>query len=658
MSGKHPLDADDVGPNKRPKRCARSFHPELDLTSSFLSNGVSRALTLSLINSNDAQMSFVPPKGDLKNLTGSPAPAAATSTDVSTSQSPSLASQLTGSAQAAALAAKRAEIAAKFSKMMASSKAASTPAQPKAPAPAPAPPTAALSDLQKRVAEAKKKVEAMAQKTAANPYMVRSARSSLGRSPSSSFAQTGKATPAPVVPGVSLHPLLSGGSDSRAASSSKDRYKPMAPKFATTSVCSIDLFYRFRSSHTAQANARAIVPTPLPAVKTSLEETAAPTIEEAKKNPYFDKRLGVESLAPKARKSRPLKFAQKGKYVNLAENLRAEARQNEIRERVLSMAQRTGMESVMDGTERRAKRPPPPEVEWWDAVLLPNETYEDLDNGAVEVVLTKEDPEKGISRYIQHPIKVPAPQDKIEVEHKPLALTTKERKKLRRTTRRAEQQDKQDRVRMGLLPPDPPKIKISNMMRVLTQEAVMDPTKVEARVRREMMQRSDAHNQANQDRKLTPEERAAKLQSKADKDADMGLHAAVYRIGHLAQQRNKFKTIKNAQQHQLTGAIIFSPKFVFVLVEGGEKAMRKYRHLLLERIDWSDEPPEHMPADADEDDSEAVAATTNGIAPGENYCVQVWSGMHRERAFDKLRLKSVVRPALSSPPRTSRLCHT
>jgi hypothetical protein len=32
-----------------------------------------------------------------------------------------------------------------------------------------------------------------------------------------------------------------------------------------------------------------------------------------------------------------------------------------------------------------------------------------------------------------------------------------EEKKIRRNRRKAEQQDKQDRIRMGLIPPDPPK---------------------------------------------------------------------------------------------------------------------------------------------------------------------------------------------------------
>ena len=39
---------------------------------------------------------------------------------------------------------------------------------------------------------------------------------------------------------------------------------------------------------------------------------------------------------------------------------------------------------------------------------------------------------------------------------------------------------------MGLLAPDEPKVKMSNLMRVLGNEQIMDPTKVEAQVRAQM----------------------------------------------------------------------------------------------------------------------------------------------------------------------------
>ncbi|MCO5595533.1 hypothetical protein L7F22_049578 [Adiantum nelumboides] len=107
---------------------------------------------------------------------------------------------------------------------------------------------------------------------------------------------------------------------------------------------------------------------------------------------------------------------------------------------------------------------------------------------------------------------------------------------MRKQRRLAEQEDKRDRIKMGLLPPDPPKgescflkepfeaytdfrsVKLSNLMRVLTSEAVADPTKVEAQVRREVAARKDKHERTNEENKLTPEERHAKLLAKQQSD--------------------------------------------------------------------------------------------------------------------------------------------
>jgi U4/U6 small nuclear ribonucleoprotein PRP3 len=41
-------------------------------------------------------------------------------------------------------------------------------------------------------------------------------------------------------------------------------------------------------------------------------------------------------------------------------------------------------------------------------------------------------------------------------------------------------------LKLGLRKPDPPKIKLSNMMRILGTEAVIDPSKAEKEVRKQM----------------------------------------------------------------------------------------------------------------------------------------------------------------------------
>lgn len=82
-----------------------------------------------------------------------------------------------------------------------------------------------------------------------------------------------------------------------------------------------------------------------------------------------------------------------------------------------------------------------------------------------------------ITNLIEHPIQM-KPLEPNQAVHVPVFLTKKERKKLRRQNRREAWKEKQDKIRLGLLPPDEPKVKMSNLMRVLGNEAVQDPTKV------------------------------------------------------------------------------------------------------------------------------------------------------------------------------------
>lgn len=68
-------------------------------------------------------------------------------------------------------------------------------------------------------------------------------------------------------------------------------------------------------------------------------------------------------------------------------------------------------------------------------------------------------------------------------------LTAKERKKMRRQNRAEALKEEQEKIRLGLMAPPEPKVKISNLMRVLGSEAVQDPTKVEEYVRNQMAKR-------------------------------------------------------------------------------------------------------------------------------------------------------------------------
>ena len=163
---------------------------------------------------------------------------------------------------------------------------------------------------------------------------------------------------------------------------------------------------------------------------------------------------------------------------------------------------------------------------------------------------------------------------------------------MRKQRRQAEQQDKRDRIRMGLQPPDPPKVRLANLMKVLTSDAVQDPTRVEARVRREVAMRKHQHEKMNAERKLTDEQRREKIETKMIEEEKKGLVGAIYkyvvscnsllcqkltvhdRVKTLSDPSHRFKVRKNAEQLKLTGIVIYHPQFSMVYVEGDRKSTR------------------------------------------------------------------------------------
>ena len=126
-------------------------------------------------------------------------------------------------------------------------------------------------------------------------------------------------------------------------------------------------------------------------------------------------------------------------------------------------------------------------MEWWDAPLLADGTYDDVRDGAWNVAEDK------MTLYVEHPVPMEPPVEDEAPPPQPLMLTKKEQKKLRTQRRRAREEEKQEMIRQGLMEAPKPKVKISNLMRVLTDEATADPTAVEREVREQMKERADAH---------------------------------------------------------------------------------------------------------------------------------------------------------------------
>ncbi|EPZ31984.1 phosphorylase kinase alphabeta [Rozella allomycis CSF55] len=224
-------------------------------------------------------------------------------------------------------------------------------------------------------------------------------------------------------------------------------------------------------------------------------------------NPYFDPTIKTFH----SRGHRKLKFSKQGKYVQQADQVRTKLKLAELQKKINDKAKDIGLEKQISISDEVFIVETVPQAEWWDLQFLPSHSYDDLDSSNISYEL--------VGNLVHHPVQV-----KVHNED------TSERKKLRRQRRAEIHEEKQEKIRLGLLPPEQSKLKLSNMMQVLTKEAVQDPTKVEAMVRAQMEQRKSKHEQQNAQRKLTDEQRREKTLQKLQKDSDKQVLMAVFNL--------------------------------------------------------------------------------------------------------------------------------
>ncbi|KAK8788412.1 hypothetical protein V5799_021817 [Amblyomma americanum] len=264
-----------------------------------------------------------------------------------------------------------------------------------------------------------------------------------------------------------------------------------------------------------------------------------------------------------------------------------------------------------------------PDVEWWDTFIIKGESYDNVIDAVVAGGAPLENLLEGVTNLVEHPIQMKAPTlPPRGPPPLPVFLTQKERKKLRRQNRREAWKEKQEKIRLGLEPPPEPKVRMSNLMRVLGSQQVQDPTKVEAHVREQMAKRQKAHEEANASRKLTTEQRRDKKLRKLKEDTTRGVHVAVYRVLSLTNPAKKFKVEMNAKQLFLTGCVVLYRNVNLVVVEGGPRQQSKYRRLMLSRIKWSED-----------------TIQGEGEKTEKNQCTLVWEGTVKSRSFGELKFK-------------------
>lgn len=340
-------------------------------------------------------------------------------------------------------------------------------------------------------------------------------------------------------------------------------------------------------------------------------------VEELSETHFYDARIGIK---PSVRNKRALKFHEPGKFQQLADRMRMKAQLEKLQSEISQIAKKTGISSATKLAQIAPKEQAEehvPNVEWWDSViLLKRDGYKADESGIIPIK------EQGITNLVEHPIQMRPPTDPLKPIYMPVFLTKKERKKLRRQNRREAWKEEQEKIRLGLEAPPEPKLRISNLMRVLGTEAIQDPTKIEAHVKEQMLKRQKAHEEANAARKLTVEERKEKKMRKLKEDTSLGVHVSVFRVNDLMNPAKKFKVETNAKQLFMTGCVVLFKDCNVIVVEGGPKQQSKYKRLMLNRIKWEED---------------IVKDASGNENP--NKCVLVWEGTAKSRTFGEMKFK-------------------
>lgn len=354
-------------------------------------------------------------------------------------------------------------------------------------------------------------------------------------------------------------------------------------------------------------------------------------MEELRKNPYFDPSIAGGAPIARPRQSKPLKLNAKGKHIAHANALRQQARLEDIKKQISDKQRRVALE---ESNNRVFAVPEPPVVEWWDESLIVDNDY-----------TVKSDWDSVITIYVQHPVPIEPPMEKLKSEPKPMPLTKEEQAKIRRQTRKLEMKEEQAKIRLGLKAAPPPKANKSNMMRVYPDEAVRDPTALEMRVSREIAARADTHAADNASRKLTSDQRREKLASQQADDAAKGIHTCVFRVETLCFGRHRYQLDVNAKQNALTGMVVMGPSYCVVVVEGGAHSVRNFKKLVLNRIRWTENAaPASTSLNNNNNNRDAdMPEWLQSVDPesgdvkdiGFNSCTLVWEGNELGRVFRK-----------------------
>ena len=373
-------------------------------------------------------------------------------------------------------------------------------------------------------------------------------------------------------------------------------------------------------------------------------------------NELFDARINTKN-AERQTRPKAFKFIKQGTYIDKALALRQKALTKDLK------YNRNKKDKI---DIKNAAKPDPnqfengldwlddiPSVEWWDKILL-NDIKFDKN---IKIHYHNEYKYELITDLIENP-KILRPEllsNETEPYVQAWYLTKKEKQKIRRMERKQKNNEIQDHIRLGLIPAPEPRLKLSNIMRVLGNSAIIDPSAAEFKAKAQMEKRRIKHLLHNAKRKLDPTQKRIKKRKKLEEDTSREVYINLFKIGRL-NKKNKFKCQINAQQYNLTGCILILKNedimstingndnnnednngFTMILVEGGQKGVRFYNNLVMNRIKWNQSNNDNNIINGNSNNK------LNNIINGDNdnnYCHCIWEGIVAKRNFQAFLIKS------------------
>ena len=138
-------------------------------------------------------------------------------------------------------------------------------------------------------------------------------------------------------------------------------------------------------------------------------------------NPYLNPADRIRTQdTPRPRSNKALKFVSPGKYVEQANQIRANQQLDKLKAEIAAKVKEAGMEKEIDLVDDQGLRSePPPKVEWWDAKLV-NSNYETFNIEAYNPIV-----EELVTHLVQHPVPIKPPTETGPPPPKALILTKK-----------------------------------------------------------------------------------------------------------------------------------------------------------------------------------------------------------------------------------------